>query len=81
MDRGKSSSFELIALCREVKFRTRQIENVLLLYQSVFLSRLIYNSESWSNMTPKDYKTLQSAQLPYLTATVALFLELVIYYP
>ena len=89
VDRAKGSTFELIALCREVKFSTRQIENVLMLYQSVFLPRLIYNSESWSNITPIDYKTLQSAQLPYLcnimevskvTATVVFFFELGIYY-
>ena len=68
-----------------MKFGTRQIENMLTLYQSVFLPQLIYNCESWSNMTPKDYKVLQSAQLLYLrnvmevsraTLTVALFLEL-----
>ena len=58
VDRAKSSTFELIALCREVKFGTGQIENMLMLYQSVFLPRLIYNCESWSNMTPKDYKVL-----------------------
>ena len=68
-----------------MKFGTRQIENMLILYQSVFLPRLIHNCESWSNMTPKDYKALQFAQLLYLrnvmevsraTPTVALFLEL-----
>ena len=86
VDRAKGSTFELIALCREVKFGTRQIENMLLLYQSIFLPPLIYNCESWSDKTPKDYKGLQSAQLLYLrnvmeevsraTPTVALFLEL-----
>ena len=85
VDRAKGSTFELIALCKEVKFRTRQIENMLILYQSVFLPQLIHNCESWSNMTHKDYKALQSTQLLYLwnvmevsrsTPTVALFLEL-----
>ena len=85
VDRAERSTFELIALCREVKFGTRQIENMLILYQSVFLPQLIYNCQSWSNMTPKDSKILQSAQLLYLrnvmeasraTPTVALFLEL-----
>ena len=84
VDRAKGSTFELIALCKEVKSGTRQIENMLILYQSVFLPRLIHNCESWSNMTPKDYKALQSAQLLYLrnvmevsraNPTVALFLE------
>ena len=66
VERAKGSTFELIALCREVKFGTLQIENMLILYQSVFLQRLIYNCESWSNMTDKDYQALQSAQLLYL---------------
>ena len=83
--RAKGSTFELIALCREVKFGTRQIENMLILYQSVFLPRIIYNCESWSNMTDKDYQALQSAQLLYLrnvmevpcgTPIAALYLEL-----
>ena len=83
--RAKGSTFELIALCREVKFGTRQIESMLTLYQSVFLPRLIYNCESWSNMTDKDYQALQSAQLLYLwnvvevprgTPIAALYLEL-----
>ena len=55
---AKGSPFELIALCKEVKFGTHQIENMLILYQSVFLPRLIHNCESWSNITAKD---LQSA--------------------
>ena len=85
VDRAKGSTFELIALCKEVKFGTRQTENMFIMCQSVFLPRLIYNCESWSNMTPKDYKVLQSAQSLYLqnvmevsraTPTVALFLEL-----
>ena len=59
--RAKGSTFELIALCREIKFGTRQIENMHILYLSVFLLRLIYNCESWSNMTDKDYQALQSA--------------------
>ena len=62
--RAKGSTYELIAFCREVKFGTRQIENMLILYQSVFLPRLIYNCESWSNMT--DYQALQCVQLLYL---------------
>ena len=83
--RAKGSTFELIALCREVKFGTRQIESMLILYQSVFLPRLICNCESWSNMTDKDYQALQSAQLLYLrnvvevprgTPIAALYLEL-----
>ena len=35
VDRAKGSTFELIALCREVKSGTRQIKNMLILHQSV----------------------------------------------
>ena len=38
VDRAKGSTFELIALCREVKFGTRQIENMLMLYKCSFLN-------------------------------------------
>ena len=44
--RAKGSTFELIALRCEAKFGIRQIENMLILYQSLFLLRLIYNCES-----------------------------------
>ena len=59
--RAKGSTFDLIVLCRKVKFGTEQIENMLILYQSVFLPGLIYNCESWSNLTDKGYQALQSA--------------------
>ena len=83
--RAKGSTFELTALCHEVKFGTRQTENMLILYKSVFLPRLIYNCESWSNMTDKGHQALQSAQLLYLgnvmevprgTPIAALYLDL-----
>ena len=35
-------------------------------YKTVFIPRLIYNCEAWSNLTPKDYLTLQTSQLTYL---------------
>ena len=58
---------------------------MLLLYKTVFISRLIYNSEAWSNLTPKDYLTLQASPLTYLrnvlevskaTQIAAMYLEL-----
>ena len=37
VERVKGSTFELIVLCCEVTFGSRQMENMLTLYQSVFL--------------------------------------------
>ena len=39
----------------------KKIESMLLLFKTVFIPRLIYNCEAWSNLTPKDYLTLQAS--------------------
>ena len=57
---------ELKALCKEIKFGKRQIENMLVLYKGVFLPQLIYNCEAWSNLYKHDYMMLQNSQLNYL---------------
>ena len=76
---------ELMAICREVVFGRKQIEVMLLLYRSVFLSRLLYNCEAWSNLSKNNIKSLQASQLSYLrcvmgllksTPFTALYLEL-----
>ena len=83
--RAKGTIIELMAICREVVFGRRQIEVMLLLYRSVFLPRLLYNCEAWSNLSKNDIKSLQASQLSYLrcvmevpksTPVAALYLEL-----
>ena len=64
--KAKCSTVELIALCKEIKFGKRQIENMLVLYKAVFLPRLNYNCEAWSNLYKDDYMMLRNAQLNYL---------------
>ena len=58
---------------------------MLLLYRSVFLPRLLYNCEAWSNLSKNDIKSLPASQLSYLgcvmevpksTPVAALYLEL-----
>ena len=56
--RAKFTIIELMATCREVVFGRRQIEVMLLLYRSVFLPRLLYNCEAWSNLSINDIKSL-----------------------
>ena len=63
--RSVGSTIELISLCKEVQFGDSQINNVLSLYQSIFLPCLIYNCEAWSIISENDYKQLQSAQLTF----------------
>ena len=64
--KAKGTIIELMALCRETCFGVKQIEYMLILYRLMFLPRLIYNCEAWSNMTKNDHETLQSLQLNYL---------------
>ena len=64
--RANSTIIELMAICHDVVFGRKQIEVMLLLYTSVFLPRLLYNCEAWSNLSKNDIKSLQASQLSYL---------------
>ena len=79
------TSVELCSLSRGLSFGIKQIKSMLLLYKTVFVLRLIYSCEAWSNLKAADYKMLQSAQLKFMrkilevtrsTPTAALHLEL-----
>ena len=83
--KAKDTITELCSLCKGINMENKQIETMLLLYKTVFIPRLIYNCEAWSNLTPKDYLTLQAPQLTYLwnilevskaTPIAAMYLEL-----
>ena len=56
--RATGTIIELMAICRDVVFGRKQIEVTLLLYTSVFLPRLLYNCEAWSNLSKNDIKSL-----------------------
>ena len=64
--KAKGTIIELCSLCKGINIENKQIESMLLLYKTVFISRVIYNCEAWSNLTPKDYLTFQASQLTYL---------------
>ena len=79
------TSTEIISLCKEINFGKNQISNMLLLSHSVFLPRLVYNCEAWTNLTRKDYSCSKNAQknflrhvmeVPQSTPTSCLFLEM-----
>ena len=84
-DKAVSTIIELFSICKEVNFGKFKISNLLTFYQSVFILRLIYNCEAWSNLKAKDYQVLQKLQLNFLkrvmdvprtTPNAALFLDL-----
>ena len=83
--KAKGTITELCSLCNGINMENKQIESMLLLYKTVFIPRLIYNCEAWSDLTPKDYLTLRASQLTYLrnvlevsktTPIAAMYLEL-----
>ena len=49
-DKAVASTIELFSSCKEVKVGRFKISNLLTLYRSVFIPRLIYNCEAWSNL-------------------------------
>ena len=83
--KAKCTSVELCSLSRGLCFGIRRIESTLILYKTVFVSRLIYNCEAWSNLKAADHKILPSAQLKFMrkilevprsTPTAALYHEM-----
>ena len=45
-DKAVGTIIELLSICKEVNFRKLKISNLLTLYQSVFIPRLIYSCEA-----------------------------------
>ena len=81
-DKAVGTIIELFSICKELNFGKFKISNLLTLYQSVFIPRLIYN---WSNLKATDDQVLQKLQLNFLkrvmdvprtTPNAALFLDL-----
>ena len=58
-DKAVGTIIELFSICKEVNFGKFKISDLLTLYQSVFIPRIIYNCEAWSNLKAKDYQVLQ----------------------
>ena len=50
-------------MCNETTFGSHRIEVLLLLYRSIFIQTIIYNSQAWSHITSDDLDDLRTAQL------------------
>ena len=66
--KAQGSVIELISICKEAQLSLNQISAMFLLHRSVFLPRLIFNCETWSNLTNQEVESLQKlkVQLKYL---------------
>ena len=85
VNRGIRAMLKIEAILSETSFGKHTIDVSLLLYRALFLSTILFNSQSWRNLTEKNITQLQSLQLrllkklvnaPSSTSSSFIFLEL-----
>ena len=64
--RGIAALISIEAIMADLQLGTFTVCVYLLLYRSLFLSTLLFNSQAWSNLTRKDIDDLQRCQLKML---------------
>ena len=70
ISRGTAVMLRIEAILTEIQFGRHTIEVSLLLYHSLFLSSILFNSQAWRNLTENDFHHLQSLQLRLLRKLV-----------
>ena len=66
VNRGKGIIVTATSLCNDITLGQHYIRSALVMYQCVFLKSLLFNSQSWSNITQTHMKDLQTIQLKFL---------------
>ena len=83
--RGTKAMVSIAALLGETEVGVHKVSLMLLLYRALFLSAILFNSQTWSKLRKKDIDSLQRLQLRFLkrvvgvaasTANSFIFLEL-----
>ena len=83
--RGTAAMVSINGFMRETSVGPHTINVHLLLYNAIFLSSMLFNSQAWSNITEKNVKQLSTLQLRFLkkmmgvrlaTANAFVYLEL-----
>lgn len=64
--RGTAAMVSIEAIMTDLCLGTHTFNVYLLLYQSLFLSTMLFNSQAWSNVSKKDIENLQTCQLKML---------------
>ena len=70
--KATGSNNEIISLYKESILGNTKISNMILLYYTVFIPRLTYSCESWSNLSSDNYAMLQKSQLTFLRRVMEL---------
>ena len=64
--KGKAVIVNCMSLCSEITMGTHYVKAALTLYNSVFVSTLLFNCQAWTNLLKDDVKKLETIQLKYL---------------
>ena len=68
--RGTRAMITIASLMSETEVGVYHVSVMLLLYQSLFLSTTLFNSQAWSNLRKKDIDELRGLQLKFLKRVV-----------
>ena len=68
--RGTKSMIMIASLMAETEVGVHHVSVMLLLYRALFLSTMLFNSQTWSNLRKKDITELRTLQLKFLKRTI-----------
>ena len=68
--KGKSITISALSLCNDMTLGYHYIESALLLYRTIFLASVLFNSQTWTNITKTQIMQLRTVQLKYLKRTL-----------
>ena len=68
--RGTKAMITIVALMAETDVGIHRVNVMLLLYRCLFLSTILFNSSTWSNLRKKDLDCLRTLQLKFLKRVV-----------
>ena len=66
VNKGKTIIITALSICNDVTLGNHYIRSALILYQCVFLASVLFNCQSWSNLTQTQIKNLRTVQLKFL---------------
>ena len=67
---GKQKIGVIQEFCKEIALINYEIQIMLQLYESMFLSTVLFNCQSWTNLTNTHIESLQTLQMKYLKQTM-----------
>ena len=64
--RGVAAMISIEAIMADLQLGSHTVSVYMMLYRSLFLSTMLFNSQAWSNLSKKDISSLETCQLKML---------------